>query len=202
MARKEFLKVTALAVFTLAAGSGSALADVITVPLAGLVGDYQGMPDLPPGSGEYSRTLTFTLPPELTAIEDLRLVISGTWADGLQWCEGPSGPESSPFTAEMALVLSIPAASEDFFTTFIQLPDGDITDLQGTVRACCPPDILALDQLLGTTIEAELFVGWVVLGICAVESDTYGSLTDVHLEVTGSVPADATTWSEVKALYR
>jgi hypothetical protein len=81
-------------------------------------------------------------------------------------------------------------------------PDGDFTELQGQVRACCPPDILALDLLLGVTIEAELFVGWTLLDTCAAEFDTYGTLTDVRLEITGSVPTDATTWSEVKALYR
>jgi hypothetical protein len=62
--------------------------------------------------------------------------------------------------------------------------------------------VLSLDQLLGTTIEVEFFVDGAMLGICWLEDDAYGTVTDVHLAITGTVPVDATTWGELNALYR
>lgn len=41
-----------------------------------------------------------------------------------------------------------------------------------------------------------------VVIVVPLEHDAYGTVTDVHLEVTGTVAADRTTWGQIKATYR
>ena len=51
-------------------------------------------------------------------------------------------------------------------------------------------------------LTVHLEAAWVILGICWVEDDSYGTVTEVWLEITGPVATDARTWGGVKALYR
>jgi hypothetical protein len=56
--------------------------------------------------------------------------------------------------------------------------------------------------LLGAELTATLFIDGAIIGICAVTVDTHGTVADAWLEVTGVVTTEATTWSQVKGLYR
>ena len=81
-------------------------------------------------------------------------------------------------------------------------PDGAFTELRSTVTSCCPPGVLDYNQLLGAEIHAEFYVYWALIGICWVSDDSYGTVSDVRLEILGTVPVNTSTWTEVKALYR
>ena len=81
-------------------------------------------------------------------------------------------------------------------------PDGAFTDLTATLTSCCPPGVLDDDALLGAEIHAEFFADWALIGICSVSEDSYGTVSDVRLEILGTVGVENETWSSVKALYR
>ena len=70
------------------------------------------------------------------------------------------------------------------------------------VRVLLPPGSVDPNLLLGTEIHAELFCDLILIGICWVEIDSYGTLTDVRVEITGTVPTESHTWGAVKSLYR
>ncbi len=179
-----------------------AWADTISIPLPQLVGPYQAIEDLPPGSGPVEMFTTLVLPPEVTVIDNLRLVVSGVWHAGVQWCSGVQGPEPSPFQPGLAMFLDLGGAPFQYFSASVLPPDGEFTNLADEFRSCCPPGALAFDELLGVPITVHFFVDWAILGICWVETDTYGELTDVRLEITGTVPVEPTAWGSIKSLWR
>ena len=54
---------------------------------------------VPPEEAPAARQTFFTMPMEVTAIDQLRLVVSGSWNKGLIMCDtGPPPPESISFT--------------------------------------------------------------------------------------------------------
>ena len=62
--------------------------------------------------------------------------------------------------------------------------------------------MLGLDELLGRELHLELYADWALVGICWISEDTHGTVSDVRLEITGTVAVAGSTWSDVKALYR
>ena len=181
----------------------TASADTVILSFPELAGDYEADPYTPPNPGyPQMRTLDFTIPAHVTGIDQLELVVSGDWNVGEIVCNDGSGPEVSPFYVGLGLFLSSPAFPGDWFHAGVTPPDGAFTESRSTVTSCCPPGVLDYGQLLGAEIHAEFYVDWALIGICWVSDDSYGTVSDVRLEILGTVPTDATTWSRVKSLYR
>jgi hypothetical protein len=175
-----------------------ASADVISISLPELTGEYQGIPEVPPGEGPTERSMTLVLPPEVVSISELRLSVSGTWHEGTQFCPG----HQTVFSAPLELFATIPGAPGGWYIADVWPPDGDFANLTDEFTSCCPEGILSFDQLIGTEINLTFYPAWVILGICTVDQDMYGTVTDVHLEITGTVPTTPSTWGEIKSLYR
>ena len=181
----------------------SASADTVILSFPELAGGYEADPYSPPNPGyPQMRSLDFTIPAHVTGIDQLELVVSGDWIEGEITCNDGSGPEVSPFYAGLSLVLTSSAFPGDWYHASVTPPDGAFTELRSTVTSCCPPGVLDYNQLLGAEIHAEFYVDWALIGICWVSDDSYGTVSDVRLEILGTVPVNTSTWTEVKALYR
>ncbi|MBD3219677.1 hypothetical protein GF314_00420 [bacterium] len=71
-----------------------AVGGAVEVPLPGLAGEYEMLDGLEPDFGYPStRTVAFTIPDGVTAIDQLHLVVSGEWAAGEIGCSGVGGDE-------------------------------------------------------------------------------------------------------------
>jgi hypothetical protein len=176
-------------------------APAMDIPLPDLAGGYEFMTYIPPNFGYPDvRTIDFTVPEEITAIEDVRLVISGEMTAGELVCEG--SPDPSPLIPPMGLYLSSDAFPGQFFLASVEVPDGPFTGLSASLWSCCPEGAVPLDQLVGATVHGEMFMDIAIVGICAVSVDAVCVLTDVHLEVDAPVGAEARTWSSVRQDYR
>jgi hypothetical protein len=200
------LSFTALAALALGPGCPVRPAAGFEIPLPGLAGGYEAFPDYPPPDPGYptERTVSFVFPADIVAIEQLSLVISGEWHTGEIVCSTYpwEEPEGRPFLPGLSLYFTAEASPFDFFHATIAPPDGPFTDLTGEFRSCCPPDVLEFDQLLGVEWQATLFVDAILLLPCNVTIDAWGVVDDVHLVVTGTVAASASTWAGVKRLFR
>jgi hypothetical protein len=188
-----------LSLTLLAAIAGAAGADVISIPLPELVGTYQALEGVLPDQGVFDRVTTLVLPPELTAIEQLQLVVSGTWHVGEQLCYMGEGPQLLPWSVALSMLLTIPEGPLEFIAASVRPDDGEFVDLTDEFSSWGG---LEIDQLLGATIEAYLFVDGGIIGVCGVTEDSWGEVTEVHLEITGTVPVESSTWGAVKSLYR
>ena len=181
----------------------TASADTVIISFPEFTGGYEADPYSPPNPGyPQMRSLDFTIPAHVTGIDQLELVVSGDWVEGEITCNDGSGPEVSPFYVGLCIFLTSSAFPGDWVSAGVMPPDGAFTELRSTVTSCCPPGVLEYNQLLGAEIHAEFYVDWALIGICWVSDDSYGTVGGVRLEILGTVPTDATTWSGVKALYR
>jgi hypothetical protein len=183
--------------------SSVSLADEVIISLPALTGDYEtGW--VPPMTAPVARQTTFSIPPDVLSIDEVRLVLSGTWVEGLIICDyGTGDPDSSAFTPGLSLWLDAePIPDLDFIHATIAPPHGTFDEWSAVFESCCPPGSVDLNLLLGTEIEAELFCDLILILPCWVEIDSYGTLTDVSIEITGAVPTKSHTWGQVKALYR
>lgn len=191
----------ALVLLMASALTGAAAA--VDVPLPDLVGGYEFMTYVPPDFGYPGlRTIEFTMPAEITAIEDVRLVVSGEMAPGELVCDSGGEPDVSPLLPPMSLFLSSDAFPGQFFYATIAAPEGAFTGLSASLWSCCPQGALSPDQLVGATLHGEMFMDIAILGICTVSVDAVCVLTDVHLEVDAPVADEARTWSSVRRDYR
>jgi len=181
-----------------------AQADEVIISLPALTGDYEtGW--VPPETAPVIRQTTFSIPSDVLSIDEMRFVLSGTWSEGLIICDygGPEDPDSTAFTPGLSLWLdaaTIPPG--DFIHATITPPNGPFTEWSAVFESCCPPGTVDLNLLLGTEIEAELFCDLVLILPCWVEIDSYGTLSDVRIEITGVVPTENYTWGSMKALFR
>lgn len=183
--------------------AGAALADSATLSFPALTGGYEADAFTPPNPGfPQVRTVDFTIPAGITAIDQLELVVSGDWHEGEIVCDDGSGPQTSPFSVGLSIFLSVDAYPGDYFRAGVSPPNGSFTDLAATVSSCCPPGVLDYATLLGAEIHAEFSVDWALVGICWISDDSYGTVQDVRLEILGTVRTEHETWSSVKALYR
>jgi hypothetical protein len=189
-----------LAVGLVAAAVATAVADEISIPLPGLTGNYQAFREYPPGSGDVGRWITLAMPVEITRIDQLRLAISGTWHIGEQHCtDNPHGGSTYSMPAALVVSLSITGTSGYFGAAV--WPSGDFSGLTDVFDPCCPPEVLTSDQLLGQVVNIHIYVVPRLFSTCGVISDTYGTISDVQLQITGDVPTTASAWGEIKALY-
>ena len=176
----------------------------VMIPLSGLTGGYELDPWVAPDF-DYPgvKSVDFVIPDNIAAIDQLTFVISGEWHVGEISCNtGFEFPEISPVLPPLTLLISSDEFPGDFFMATIQMPDTPFEDLTAEFSSCCPPGVLELDNLLGADLHAELFIDMAILGICYLTIDTYGTLNQVQLHLTGTVPTVTTHWSSVKALFR
>jgi hypothetical protein len=174
-----------------------AIAATTTIALPALLGKYQSYPYIDPNWGVDYRATTFTVPESVASIEEMSLVLTGTWTEGVISCEpGPYEFTSGP---EIWVVLTVP---EGCFAAYIVPPDGEFENWSAAFEPCHPPGDLDLNMLLGQEIPVEIRPLLWIFGLCEVAVDSYGTLTDVRLVVRGSVPVAAASWTAVKALYR
>jgi hypothetical protein len=186
--------------------STPAAAGMCVIDLPALTGDYEAAEFAEPNFGwPFSRTTDFAMPPEVTAIDQMKLVVSGTWTEGIRACEDPFGgpPHQGPFLPGLSLYLTSEALPEgDFFHATVPSVNGTFSGLQATFQSCCPGGTVDPNLLVGSQVHAEFFTDWVMPLICNIIQDSYGTITEVRLEVTGVVPVEDTTWGAVKQLYR
>ncbi len=180
--------------------STPAAADMCVMNLPALTGNYEAVEFVEPNFGWPSlRTIDFDMSPEIIAIDQLKLIVSGTWTEGILVCEGP--PE--PFLPGLSLYLTSEALPHlDFFHATVPSVNGTFSGLQATFQSCCPGGTVDPNLLVGAQIHAEFFTDWVLPLICNITQDSYGTITEVRLEITGVVPTEDTTWGAVKQLYR
>lgn len=176
-----------------------AFAEVTTIPLPELTGDYEARWDVSPAFGETERQTIIVLPPELEHIEGLRLVLSGTWTDGRQICGGFPG-DILPFRAGLSMMLRYSESHLETFQAGISPPEGVFENLDDAFAFSGLGEPQPFDRLLGADVVVSL--GCSGATWCSVYLDAYGWLTDVHLEITGTVPTTGTTWGTLKALFR
>lgn len=180
-----------------------AMADSASISFSELTGSYEISSNVAPNFDYPNvRTVDFTIPDHITSIDQMQLVLSGEWFMGEITCDDGSGPDVSPIAPGLSVFLTSPAFPGDFFHATIQPEGGSFTELTATFESCCPPGTLDLDQLIGAEIHAELFMDLILIGICSLTTDSYGTIDDVRFEILGTVPVENTTLSEVKSLYR
>jgi hypothetical protein len=188
---------------TCLAVAGLAAADSLTIDLPGLTGGYEYSLYTEPNLGyPQMRAVDFTIPGDVTAIDQFTLVLSGEWTAGKVTCFEYEDPVPSEFLPPLSLFLTSPAFPDDYFVASVAMPAGEFSEIEATFYSCCPQGVLDPNQLLGTEVHAEMFFDIAILGICWLSIDTYGTLNDARLEITGTVAAETSTWSAVKGLYR
>jgi hypothetical protein len=178
------------------------LADTVVVPLPELTGDYEADSFTEPNFGHpYLRSLDLILPPGITGIDQLQLVLAGDWTVGEIICYDGEEPSFYPFTPALTVFITSDAFPGDFFVASV-LPEGGAFTLTDAFGSCCPQGVLEFDQLLGVSLHVELLVDWALIGICSLVEDAYGSVDEVRLEIDGTVATQRDTWSAVRGLYR
>lgn len=179
-------------------------ASATTVLLPELTGTYELDPYAEPNFGAPGgRSIDFMLPDTITEIEQMTFVLSGQWTVGEIFCNtGFEDPEISPILPPIALIITSSAFPGDYFYAIIQMPDGPFENLTAEFSSYFPPGVLDFIQLIGNELQAELFVDMAIVGICYISLDTYGTLDEVALQLTGPVPTEGTAWGGVKSLYR
>ncbi len=180
-----------------------AMADSATLSFPELTGGYEISPNVAPNFDYPAvRMVDFTIPDSITSIDQVQLVMSGEWVMGEITCDDGSGPQVSSIAPGLSVFMTSPAFPGDFFHASINPEGGSFTEQTATLESCCPPGTLDLDQLIGAEIHAELFMDLILIGICSLTTDSYGTISDVRLEILGTVPVESTSLSEVKSLYR
>lgn len=139
---------------------------------------------------------------KLIAIDQLEMVVSGDWHQGEVTCDSGMGPETSPFLVGLSVFITSDAFPGDDFHAGIDPGDGPFSEQPATVTSCCPPGVLDYAALLGVDLQVEFLVDWGLIGICWITDDSYGTVSDVRLDIVGTVGVESGTWSSVKALYR
>lgn len=201
MTRKLYL---AAAVALLTCVGLAQLTSAVEVPLPGLAGGYEAWPGVVPDMGYPGvRTVSLTFPDAVTVIDDISLVISGQWSEGEITCTSPyGGYDVSAIIPPLDLRISSSAFPGDFFVSEIIPTQGAFEALTADLTSCCPPGVLEFSALLGAELHVQLSVDFALIGICSLTVDTYGELDDVHLDILGPVANEATTWGQLKSLYR
>lgn len=183
--------------------AGNAIADQFDISFPELTGDYEtGWLD--PVTAPTGRTITFMFPSNVQSLEELRLVLSGTWTEGELVCSSPYGgpPDSTSFTPGLSAYLFVSESRSQFFHATIVPPNGEFSEWSAVFEACCQPNPPSLNLLLGTEVTIELFSDMVLILTCNVTTDSEGTLTDVRLQDLGAVPVEQSTWGSLKSLYR
>ena len=174
----------------------------VRVDLPDLPGTYtvgNDPPDDPPGGVQFS----LTLPAELESITDIRLVLSGTMQDGLVACSNPYGgePDTTAFLPGLSLYLREQGAG-DFLHATVAVPSGEFSAASASFTSCCPAGVLDPNTLLGLELQAEFFLDYVLILPCNPIVNATVVISGAHLEITGTVPAENSSWGTAKTRYR
>jgi len=149
------------------------------------------------------RECDFVIPENITAIEDMFLVLSGQWLAGEIYCNtGFEEPEISPYLPPIVLTITSDAFPGDYFISMVTMPDGPFDSLLGTFESSYPPGVLEFDDLIGADLHAELLIDSLVIGMCSISIDSYGILDQVDLQILTTVPTDTFSFGQIKSLYR
>ena len=178
-----------------------AFSDTAIINLPELTGDYETDPYILPEWGETHRQMDLVLPDNITAIDEIHLVITGSWTEGIYQCSGYPPQDPVNFTPPMTMFLSVPEVYGTYpFVATIE-PLGNEPNQYSAIFENNPfdPDP---SLMIGETIHIELIVDFGLILTCYIVEDSYGTLTDVHLEISGTVPAETTTWGHIKGIYR
>jgi hypothetical protein len=184
--------------------STATCAHSLEIALPGLVGGYDSG-FVPPDAAPRVRTTTFTIPPEVIAIDQLQLVLSGTNADGWMICEitlpgGQTHLDTLSVVTPMRLVLTAETLGGDCFFADVNLLASSFVDVGDNVGPCDVGNPLDLDLLLNRRVRADLECGF--SPNCDAWIDALVTLTDVHFLLEGTtVAVERRTWGEIKALY-
>jgi hypothetical protein len=182
--------------------AGNTSAGIVEICFPELTGDY-GTGWLPPHTSTHSRTTTFTFPPDVQSMDELRLVLSGAWVEGIIRCTPLIGPpDTTSFTPNLSMYLKAPETFDGFFHATVRPPNGPFDQWAAIFEYCCPAVDGDLNLLLGTVISVELACEHILTGFCDALADSYGILTVVRLEALGAVPAEGSSWGGVKSLFR
>lgn len=192
------MRIRSFVSFVVLLFSQSCFATLVTIDLPQLAGDYQARPDVPPSFGVLSRHCTITLPPDLEHIDSMRFLISGQCTHGTQYCHAEEPP--IPFRAELAMTVAYSGSALDDFMGSVRPPEGEFLDQSDPIEFGGPGEPDPLDNLLSRPLE--IWLDCVGFTYCIVYTDFYGTLTDVRIELDGSVPTTMSTFGEIKALFR
>ena len=197
--KTALVTITALVCFGLVSPSSA-----LTLSLPELAGDLEIGPWVEPNFDfPYMRECDFVIPDGVTTIENLVFVLSGEWNVGEITCNnGFGGYDVSPLLPPIAIFITSDAFPGDYFLASIVMPDGPFDSLAAEFESYFPPNVLDFDDLLGVELHAELFIDYAPIGICGETIDSYGTLEEVQLQLTGPVPTVVSSWGQVKSLYR
>ena len=174
------------------------------IPLDDLEGLYEMLAGLEPDFGAPGeRTMDLIFPDNLTAIDAVTFVISGEWHAGVITCAEGGGDQDYPFLPPLTLIITSDAFPDnDFFiASSFPVPEGEFNDLMLDVTSCCPQGVLGFEELIGTEVEARLSAWDMIVGPCWNSVDSYGTVTEARLVVTGTVATDTRSWTAIKGLY-
>lgn len=192
------------AALVVAFGVAPSVSSTIEIPLDQLEGGYEMDPSVAPNF-DYpeQRSSDLVLPDGVTVIEAITLVISGEWHTGEIRCnQGGDIYVTYPLLPELLFFLTSDAFPDHYFLADLyEMPEGPFENLALEVTSCCPPGSVSLEELIGSELHVELVVSSLIIGICSLTVDPFGTLDEVHLEIIGTVPVAATTWGGVKSLY-
>lgn len=184
----------------------TASAETVQISLPDLTGNYDSG-FIEPNVDPRLRTANFSIPQEVSAINNLQVVMSGQdEGEGAMICTIDIGggeviQDTLSVITQMWLVLTSPTLDDGCFYGQVSLLETEFTDLFGWVTSCDTGEPLDLDLLLGTPIQAELECSF--NPGCEPYMDTVAALTDVYLALDAEmVAADRQTWGQIKALYR
>jgi hypothetical protein len=176
----------------------------VQIPLSGLHGGYEITPTVPPDFGFPTvRVATFAIPNDIESINDMTLVISGEWHEGELSCSSWDGSvETSPLPGSLWVSIWLQYGYPSrYFDASIIVPSGEFSELSAHFESCCPPGSVDYNELIGGEHEAELSVDIMYILPCWLSLDSYGTLTEVRIDLDVGVSTERSTWSSIKALY-
>jgi len=104
------------------------------------------------------------------------------------------------------MLIQVPETTNGWFFGSLPLEglgDGPFNELRVTLESGFPPGAYQPDDLRGFPLEADFGIDFGMLGICSLVEDTYGTVSNVHLELfEETVTVESVTWSTVKMLYQ
>jgi len=169
----------------------------VEIPLSGLQGTYEMEPDVPPDLGAPSeRSMDFHLPGGSATGAEAFLVISGEWNAGEVTCDLGGGIDQVyPHLPSLIIELSSVAFPDLLvWGELMSMPDVEFSNVAVELSP-------GVEQFLGAEVHARLMVSSLIVGMCSVTLDPYGTLSDVRLLIDGVVPVEGATWSAIKQRY-
>lgn len=173
------------------------------VVLDGLTGELS-LGGQPPGEAPSAREMTFTFPDSVAAITGLRLTMLGDWTPGMRlYCrEVGSMTICDTLPAGTNLTLRLRAVLDDHCVFAATVPVWHSAYADEQLIGACDLGIPDIDALLEGEVVAELYCDMPPEVVVDYVEAAHGTMTSVQLELLGAVPASASSWGAVKAIFR